>query len=67
MPLSNPSLPTVPDGLHVDELTPDPSGLLLLARTIAAQAVCPTCGYASSRVHSRYWRTRLFALCSMWG
>lgn len=57
MPLSNPSLPTVPDGLYVDELTLDPSGLLLLARTTAAQAVCPTCGYASSRVHSRYWRT----------
>ena len=57
MPLSNPSLPTVPDGLCVDELTLDPSGLLLLARTTAALAVCPTCGRASSRVHSRYWRT----------
>ena len=30
---------------------------MLLARTTAAQAICPTCGYASSRVHSRYWRT----------
>ena len=41
MPISNSSLPTVPDGLHFDELTLDPSGLLLLARTTAAQAVCP--------------------------
>ena len=57
MPLSNPSLPTVPDGLHVDGLTLDPSGLSLLARTTAAQAICPTCGYSSSRVRSRYWRT----------
>lgn len=57
MPLSNPSLPTVPDGLHVDELTLDPSGLLLLARATAAQAVCPNCGHTSSRVHSRYFRT----------
>ena len=57
MPVSNPSLPTVPDGLHVDELTLDPSGLLLLARTTAAQGVCPACGQRSSRVHSRYWRT----------
>ena len=56
MPLSNPSLPTVPDGLHVDELTLDPSGLLLLARATAAQAVCPNCGHTSSRVHSRYFR-----------
>lgn len=50
-------MPTVPDGLHVDELALDPSGLFLLARTTAAQAVCPTCGYASFRIHSRYWRT----------
>ena len=57
MPISNLSLPTVPDGLHVDGLTLDPSGLLLLARTTAAQAVCPACGHRSSRVHSRYWRT----------
>lgn len=27
MPISSPSLPTVPDGLHVDELTLYPSGL----------------------------------------
>jgi transposase len=57
MPISNPSLPTVPDGLHVDELMLDPSGLLLVARTTAAQGVCPACGQRSSRVHSRYWRT----------
>ncbi|KQO56354.1 hypothetical protein ASF32_23375 [Methylobacterium sp. Leaf91] len=57
MPISNPSLPTVPDGLHIDELTLEPSGLLLLARTTAAQGVCPGCGQRSSRVHSRYWRT----------
>lgn len=57
MPLSNPSLPGMPDGLHVDELTLDPFGLSLLTRTTAAQTVCPTCGHPSSRVHSRYWRT----------
>ncbi len=47
----------MPDGLHVEELTLGPSGLLLLARATAAQAVCPICGHASSWVHSRYWRT----------
>jgi hypothetical protein len=31
MLLSNPSLTTVLEGLHVDELTLDPSGLLLHA------------------------------------
>ena len=30
MPLSNPSLPAVPGGLHVDELTLDPSGCCFL-------------------------------------
>lgn len=59
MPLTNQSSPTVPDGLHVDDLTLDPSGLLLLARTTAAQAFCHNCGHTSSRVHSRYWRTLL--------
>lgn len=53
MPLSNPSLPTVPDGLHVDELTLDPSGLLLLARATVGQTACPKCGHTSSRVHGR--------------
>lgn len=57
MPISNPSLRTVPDGLQVDEPTLDPSGLLLPVRTTAALGVCPACGQSSSRVHSRYWRT----------
>lgn len=56
MPISNPSLPSVPDGLHVDGLTLDTSGLLITARTTAAQACCRVCG-RSVRVHSRYWRT----------
>lgn len=57
MAISNPSLPTVHVGLHVDGLTLDPTGLVLFARTTAAQAVCPACGHRSSRVHSRYYRT----------
>src|SRR5215207_7048956 len=57
MPISNPSLPTVPDGLPVDDLRLDSDGLLITTRTTATQAACPTCGGASSRVHSPYWRT----------
>lgn len=57
MPISNPSMPSVPDGLHVDDLTLDKTGLLITARTTAAQASCRVCGRASARVHSRYWRT----------
>ena len=57
MPISNPSMPSVPDGLHVDDLTLDKTGLLITARTTAAQASCRVCGRASTRVHSRYWRT----------
>ena len=57
MPISNPSMPSVPDGLHVDDLTLDETGLLITARTTAAHASCRVCGRASVRVHSRYWRT----------
>ena len=57
MPMSNPSMPSVPDGLHVDDLTLDEMGLLITARTTAAQASCRVCGRASARVHSQYWRT----------
>ncbi len=56
MPFSNPSLPSVPDGLHVDDLKLDAAGLLINARTTAAEAPCPSCGRSSTRVHSAYWR-----------
>ena len=36
MPIPNPSLPSVPDGLHVADLTLDAAGLLITARTTAA-------------------------------
>ena len=57
MSISNPSLPTVPAGLHVEGLALDAAGLVITARTIAAEAPCPVCGRASARVHGRYWRT----------
>ena len=56
MPVSNPSLPSVPDGLHVDGLRLVAAGLVISARTVAAAAVCPSCGRASGRVHSTCWR-----------
>lgn len=49
--------PSVPDGLHVDDLRLDAARLLIIARTTAAQVTCRTCGHPSSRVHSFYWRT----------
>lgn len=57
MPISNPSMPSVPDGVHVDDLTLDEAGVRITARTTAAQGSCQVCGRASSRVHSTYWRT----------
>ena len=57
MPISNLSLPLVPDGLHVDELTLDGGELLITARTTAAQGSCPLCKRPSARVHSTSWRT----------
>ena len=57
MPILNPSLPSVPDGLHVDDLMRDWTGMLITARTTAAQASCRVWGRASVRMHSTYWRT----------
>jgi transposase len=56
MPISNPSLPTVPLGLHVKGLALDASGLVITAKAVAAEAFCPACGHASVRVHGRRWR-----------
>lgn len=50
-------MPAFPDGLHVDDLTLDGTGLLITVRTTAAEASCRVCGCASARVHSRYRRT----------
>ena len=57
MPISNPLLPSVPAGLHVDDLKLDATGLLITARTAAAEVACPVCGRASTSVHGSYWRT----------
>ena len=57
MPISNPSMPSVPDGLCVDDLKLEATGLLIAAHTTAAHVNCPACGHASTRVHSTYWRT----------
>ncbi len=50
-------MPSVPDGVHVEDLTLDGTALLITARTTAAQASCRVCWRASTRVHSTYWRT----------
>jgi hypothetical protein len=52
MPISNPLMPLVSDGVHVDDLPPDTSGLQITARIIEAQAACPGCGRSSTRVYS---------------
>jgi transposase len=57
MPISNPSMPSVPDGVHVDDLTLDPRGLLITAHTTTVDATCPSCGRPSTRMHSTYQRT----------
>lgn len=40
MPISNPSMPSVPDGVHVDDLTLDTSGLLITAHATMDGATC---------------------------
>jgi hypothetical protein len=46
-----------PSVLHLEQLTVEEQQITLTARTTPAQAPCPTCGQASSRIHSHYTRT----------
>ncbi|MEU6711677.1 ISL3 family transposase [Nonomuraea sp. NPDC046802] len=48
-------LPQLKD-LHVEEVVADQDSLQITARTCTAQASCPGCGTASSRVHARHER-----------
>lgn len=57
MRISNPLLPSVSEGVQVDELALDADALTITDRTTAARAACPHCGLWSARVHSSYWRT----------
>lgn len=57
MRISNPSSPSVPEGVRVDELALDADALTITARTTAARAACSHCGCWSARVHSSYLRT----------
>lgn len=56
MLISNPSLPSVPDGLRVGALALNAAGLVVTARTIATRTSCRVCGRPSERVRSAYWR-----------
>ena len=62
MPISNPSLPTVPAGLHVGGLALDAAGLVITARTTAAEASCPVCGSADTEELSEFGATACKAL-----
>jgi transposase len=44
------------DGLHVDKVEEMGSGVLITARSRAAEGACHRCGGPSARIHSRYWR-----------
>jgi transposase len=45
-----------PAGLVIDKISLEADRMLVCARPSAAGAVCPDCGLASTRVHSRYIR-----------
>ena len=49
-------LSLAPCGLVVERVETEAEGLLILARPASATAVCPTCGFASARIHSTYRR-----------
>jgi len=43
-----------PAGFQVEDTVVDGSSLTFIVKTTASTAVCPDCGVASARVHSRY-------------
>jgi transposase len=43
-------------GLELTNIVLDGQTLILEVRLVTSQALCPTCGVASERVHSRYTR-----------
>src|SRR6266852_3451980 len=51
-------LPALPAfaSLHVDNLVTTDTAISITAMVAAAQAVCPTCGQSSTRIHSTYLR-----------
>lgn len=49
-------LPLIPAGLFVDRVAATPDRVSIFARATAAGGICPTCGRASQRLHSRYLR-----------
>ena len=49
-------LSLAPCGLVVERVETEAAGLLIVARPALPTAVCPTCGFASARVHSTYQR-----------
>jgi len=44
------------EGVEIKSIVPDRELVVVRARASAEQAVCPACGTASARVHSRYVR-----------
>ena len=49
-------LPLIPAGLVVEQVLPDQDRIVVHAQPVSAAAACPTCGYPSKRLHSRYTR-----------
>lgn len=50
-------LPLIPAGLLVQQVLPEPDGIIVVTAPKASKAACPLCGCLSVRVHSRYRRT----------
>jgi transposase len=49
-------LPLIPAGRLVQQVLPEPDGIVILCRSTSSASVCPVCGKTSARVHSHYQR-----------
>ncbi len=56
MPISHPSMPSVPDGLHVDDLTLNTAGLVITAHTTAPPQPVRVATDPRRALTSAYWR-----------
>src|ERR1700686_4114190 len=46
-----------PEGLSVERIEIGPEKIVAVARSPSRTSCCPSCGHASSRIHSRYQRS----------
>ena len=51
------ALGLIPEGLTIDRVVNEPGQITVLTHAASWASACPTCGFLSRRLHSRYRRS----------